>query len=60
MAGWKDLNQGKNIKFDSWKSQGEKAAADFEGAGNWIQNVLQKVIEGYAARLFMGCCNWEP
>ena len=37
-----------NIKFT--RSHGEKAAANFAGAEDWINNVLPREIQGYAAR----------
>ena len=37
-----------SIKFA--KTHGEKAAADFAGAKDWIANVLQREIQGYEAR----------
>ena len=37
-----------NIKFT--RSHGEKAAANCAGAEDWINNVLPREIQGYAAR----------
>ena len=48
MAGLKDLNHAKNIKFA--RTHGEKAAANFAGGEVWINNVLPRETQWYAAR----------